>query len=157
MGTKAMGTGTPYNCDPRLTCITTLNYTNAQTPSIVASLAGSNTFDRCEMAFHYDCFGSVTWYYSSANAYADWIGNDGSSNYWEDAIDCGISHNRTRPNMCECDRNDHVWRKMEGNLTSGTYGWGAFPPSQFRNGDLGASYNERGNLRLGALRCHVAQ
>ena len=146
-----MGEGTPYSCDPLLSCITTLTYTNSQTPSIVASLAGS-TFDRCEMAYLYDCYGSVTWY--NGNNYADWIGNDGVSYNWEDSIDCGSSVGRPS-NQCECDQNDPVWRKMEATLTSGTYGWAAFPPSQFRNGDLGGS--EYGHLTLGALRCHIAQ
>ena len=61
----------------------------------------------------------------SGNAYASWIGADGSTNHWEDICDASSQ-------FCECDHNDNVWRVMEGDLTSGTYGMAAFPPASFR-------------------------
>ena len=81
------------------------------------------------------------------------IGADGSPYYWQDSHDCGSAAGRAA-NSCMCDINDSVWRRMEGNLTTATYGWAAFPPATFRNGDLGN--NEYGRLTLGPLRCHVA-
>ena len=81
------------------------------------------------------------------------IGGDGNSYYWEDSHDCGASAGRAAMS-CICDINDAVWRRMEGTLTTATYGWAAFPPTNFRMGDLGGA-TELGRLTLGPLRCHV--
>ena len=45
-----------------------ITYTNPQTASLVTSMANT-VFDRCELYFDYECYGSVTWY--NGNAYAD--------------------------------------------------------------------------------------
>ena len=151
VGTREMG-GRSISCEPRFCLVTALTYTNPQTAALVASYANT-VFDRCEMYFHYRCSRSITWGHGTYTQ-ADWRGHDGVSFYWQDSPDCGAQAGLAA-STCTCDQNDATWRKMEGNLTTTTYGWAAFPPSEFRNGDLGSA-NEYGQLTLGPLLCRLA-
>ena len=121
----------------------------------VAKLSGLvDASKNCEQFIKYECYGSVL-----LNSAGWWVSrNFERMTYWGGATPadyrkcaCGV----TSPNSCagnrrcNCDNNDHVWRKDEGLLKEKS----DLPVLQLRFGDTGGGVEE-GYYTLGKLRCY---
>lgn len=88
-----------------------------------------------------------------------WVARDGvQMNYWRGASPgsqkcaCGVSKSCSSSNLlCNCDKNDYVWREDSGILTDKS----TLPVSELRFGDTGDS-GEKGFYTLGKLKCYNA-
>ena len=123
--------------------------------SAVAKLSGLvDASKNCEQFIKYECYHSVL-----LSSCGWWVSrNFEKMTYWGGATPadhlkcaCGV----TSPNSCagnrrcNCDNNDHVWRKDEGLLKEKS----DLPVLQLRFGDTGGG-GEKGYYTLGKLRCY---
>jgi len=128
--------------------------------SQLASL--TNVSSNCEQFIKYECYGSVLWFnYSRPSAW--WVSRDSSQMlYWGGASPgsrkcaCGMTNSCADPSrVCNCDKNDGVWREDSGLLTDKS----ALPVKELRFGDTGingpnAVADEKGYHTLGKLKCY---
>ena len=129
-----------------------IHYTGASL-SQLASL--TRVSSQCEQFIKYECYSSVLLPYSSG-PFGWWVSRDSAKmTYWDGASPdsgkcaCGMTNSCARPTeVCNCDKNDHVWREDSGLLTDKT----KLPVKQLRFGDTGNSW-EQGYHTLGKLKC----
>ncbi|KAL9975058.1 hypothetical protein ACROYT_G012174 [Oculina patagonica] len=125
-----------------------IHYTGASL-SQLASL--TRVSSKCEQFIKYECYGS---YLSSG--YGFWVSRDSSKmTYWGGASPgsgkcaCGMTNSCADSwRVCNCDRQDRVWREDSGLLTDKTH----LPVKQLRFGDTGGS--DQGYHTLGKLKCY---
>ena len=131
-----------------------IQYTGASL-SQLASL--TRVSSHCEQFIKYECQYSSLVYESKT--YGWWVSRDGiKMNYWGGALPgsgdqiCACGMNNTCPNpktVCNCDKNDGVWRADSGLLTDKTH----LPVKQLRFGDTGEDH-ESGFHTLGKFKCY---
>ena len=105
----------------------------------------------CEQFIKYECYDSVIFAWESAW----WVSRDSAKiKYWGGASPgsskcaCGMTNSCADSNkVCNCDKNDNVWREDSGLLTDKT----KLPVKQLRFGDVNSG--EEGYHTLGKLRC----
>ena len=108
---------------------------------------------QCKQFIKYECYGSGLWF---NNPYGWWVSRDSAKmTYWGGASPgsgkcaCGMSNScADSSKLCNCDKNDLVWREDSGLLTDKT----KLPVKQLRFGDTSGT-NEQGYHTLGKLRC----
>ena len=106
----------------------------------------------CEQFIKYECYDSVIFAWESAW----WVSRDSAKmKYWGGASPgsskcaCGMTNSCADSNkVCNCDKNDNVWREDSGLLTDKT----KLPVKQLRFGDTG-DRGEQGYHTLGKLKC----
>ena len=106
----------------------------------------------CEQFIKYECYKSVIFAWESAW----WVSRDSAKmKYWGGASPgsskyaCGMTNScADSSKVCNCDKNDNVWREDSGLLTDKT----KLPVKQLRFGDIGDS-GEQGYHTLGKLKC----
>ena len=107
----------------------------------------------CEQFVKYECYGSIIF---RNEGFAWWVSRDSTRmNYWGGASPssgkcaCGMTNScADSSKVCNCDKNDIVWREDSGLLTDKT----KLPVKQLRFGDTGDS-GEQGYHTLGKLKC----
>ena len=107
---------------------------------------------QCEQFIKYECYGSGLWF---KNPYGWWVSRDSAKmTYWGGASPgsgkcaCGMTNScADSSKLCNCDKNDPVWREDSGLLTDKT----KLPVKQLRFGDV--STREEGYHTLGKLKC----
>ena len=107
---------------------------------------------QCEQFIKYECYSSGLWF---ENPYGWWVSRDSAKiTYWGGASPgsgkcaCGMTNScADSSKLCNCDKNDNVWREDSGLLTDKT----KLPVKQLRFGD--ASTPEEGYHTLGKLKC----
>ena len=127
-----------------------IHYTGASL-SQLASL--TRVSSHCEQFIKYECYNSGLWF---GNPYGWWVSRDSAKmTYWGGASPgsgksaCGMTNScADSSKVCNCDKNDNVWREDSGLLTDKT----KLPVKQLRFGDTGAS-REQGYHTLGKLKC----
>ena len=105
----------------------------------------------CEQFIKYECYNSVIFAWESAW----WVSrNSAKMKYWGGAslgsskCACGMTNScADSSKVCNCDKNDNVWREDSGLLTDKT----KLPVKQLRFGDVNSG--EEGFHTLGKLRC----
>ena len=107
----------------------------------------------CQQFIKYECKDSKM-KIETASKKAWWVSRDGvDMNYWGGATlgcACGMTSSCANSlTLCNCDKNDPVWREDSGLLTNKSH----LPVSQLRFGDTGAS-GEQGYHTLGKLECY---
>ena len=120
--------------------------------SQLASL--TRVFSHCEQFIRYECYHSVLLY--NNNPYGWWVSRDSTKmTYWGGASPgsgkcaCGMTNScADSSRVCNCDKNDNVWRKDSGLLTDKT----KLPVKQLRFGDTTGS--EKGYHTLGKFNCY---
>ena len=125
-----------------------IHYTGASL-SQLASL--TRVSSHCEQFIKYEC------YASSMVGHAWWVSRDSSKmTYWGGASPgsgkcaCGMTNScAERSRVCNCEKNDEVWREDSGLLTDKT----SLPVKQLRFGDTG-DRGEQGYHTLGKLKCY---
>ena len=110
----------------------------------------------CEQFIRYECYGSMLLYLSNGW----WVSRDSSQMlYWGGAsfgskkCACGMTNSCANPSkVCNCDKNDAVWREDSGLLTNKS----TLPVKELRFGDTGVFgvVDEKGYHTLGKLRCY---
>ena len=108
---------------------------------------------QCKQFIKYECYGSGLWF---NNPYGWWVSRDSAKmTYWGGASPgsgkcaCGMSNScADSSKVCNCDKNDDIWREDSGLLTDKT----KLPVKQLRFGDTSGT-NEQGYHTLGKLRC----
>ena len=126
-----------------------IHYTGASL-SQLASLTRISS--HCEQFIKYECYGSRF----LIRGYAWWVSRDSAKmTYWGGASPgsgkcaCGMTNScADSSKLCNCDKNDPVWREDSGLLTDKT----KLPVKQLRFGDTGDS-GEQGYHTLGKLKC----
>ena len=129
-----------------------INYTGASM-SQLASL--TTVSSHCEQFIKYECHSSVLWLFG-LKPDAWWVSRDSTKmTYWGGASPgsspcaCGMNNSCADPSdVCNCDKNDDVWREDSGLLTDKS----RLPVKQLRFGDTGHS-GEQGYHTLGNLKC----
>ena len=126
-----------------------IHYTGT-TLSQIKGLMAVSTY--CQQFIRYECKASVLLY--SHNEYGWWVSRDDEKmTYWGGTTEgcaCRMTNSCADPLMlCNCDKNDHVWREDSGLLTNKSH----LPVSQLRFGDTGDS-REEGYHTLGKLECY---
>ena len=109
---------------------------------------------QCEPFIKYQCHGSTFWFPHQADSW--WVSRDFEKmTYWGGASPgsgkcaCGMINSCANPStVCNCDKNDFVWREDSGLLTDKS----KLPVKQLRFGDTGHS-GEEGYYTLGKLKC----
>ena len=132
-------------CEPTGCYSRDIHYTGASL-SQLASL--TRVSSQCEQFVKYECYDSVL-------GYAWWVSRDSAKmTYWGGASPgsskcaCGMTNSRAASgSLCNCDKNDNVWREDSGLLTDKT----KLPVKQLRFGDV--SSGEEGYHTLGKLKC----
>ncbi|KAL9968867.1 hypothetical protein ACROYT_G021009 [Oculina patagonica] len=127
-----------------------IHYTGASL-SQLASLASVSP--HCEQFIKYECFHAAL--FQGGTAW--WVSRDSSKmTYWGGASPdsgkcaCGMNNSCADPSrVCNCDKNDNVWREDSGLLTGKTH----LPVAQLRFGDTGYG-GEQGYHTLGKLKCY---
>ena len=129
-----------------------IHYTGASL-SQLASLTGVSL--QCEQFIKYECHGSMFWF---PNIEPDswWVSRDSEKmTYWGGASPgsgkcaCGMTNScAVSGAVCNCDKNDYVWREDSGPLTDKS----KLPVKQLRFGDTGGG-REEGYYTLGKLKC----
>ena len=127
-----------------------IHYTGASL-SQLASL--TRVSSHCEQFIKYECYNSGLWF---GNPYGWWVSRDSAKmTYWGGASPgsgkcaCGMTNScADSSKVCNCDKNDNVWREDSGLLTDKT----KLPVEQLRFGDTGGS-SEQGYHTLGKLKC----
>ena len=124
--------------------------------SQLASL--TNVSLHCEQFIKYECYGSYFHYGGSIGSW--WMSRDSSQMlYWGGASPgskkcaCGMTNSCADPSqVCNCDKNDGVWREDSGLLTDKL----TLPVKELRIGDTGVyeGVDEKGYHTLGKLRCY---
>ena len=128
-----------------------IHYTGASLPQL-ASL--TRVSSQCEQFIKYECYDSGLWF---KNPYGWWVSRDSAKmTYWGGASPgsgkcaCGMTNScADSSKLCNCDKNDNVWREDSGLLTDKT----KLPVKQLRFGDVSTSAGEEGYHTLGKLRC----
>ena len=123
---------------------------------------------RCEQFIKYECRNSQLLKNEVNKVIGWWVSRNGNDmNYWGGASPgngkqicaCGMNNSCVRPGtslVCNCDKNDNVWREDSGLLTDKTH----LPVKQLRFGDtLDENENngedkEHGYHTLGKLKCY---
>ena len=126
-----------------------IHYTGASLPQL-ASL--TRVSSQCEQFIKYECYNSGFWF---NNPYGWWVSRDSAKmTYWGGASPgsgkcaCGMTNScADSSKVCNCDKNDYVWREDSGLLTDKT----KLPVKQLRFGDVSGS--EKGYHTLGKLKC----
>ena len=126
-----------------------IHYTGASL-SQLASL--TRVSSQCEQFIKYECYKSVIFAWESAW----WVSRDSAKmTYWGGASPgsgkcaCGMTNScADSSEVCNCDKNDDVWREDSGLLTDKT----KLPVKQLRFGDIGDS-GEQGYHTMGKLKC----
>ena len=137
-------------CDPSGCYSRDIHYTGASL-SQLASL--TRVSSHCEQFIKYQCYDSVIF---GMGGMAWWVSRDSAKmTYWGGASPgsgkcaCGMTNScADSSKLCNCDKNDNVWREDSGLLTDKT----KLPVKQLRFGDTGSSH-EQGYHTLGKLRC----
>ena len=127
-----------------------IHYTGASL-SQLASL--TRVSSQCGQFIKYECYDSVIF---GMGIRAWWVSRDSAKmTYWGGASSgsgkcaCGMTNScADSSEVCNCDRNDNVWREDSGLLTDKT----KLPVKQLRFGDTGGS-SEQGYHTLGKLTC----
>ena len=127
-----------------------IHYTGASL-SQLASL--TRVSSQCEQFIKYECHDSGFWF---DNPVGWWVSRDSAKmTYWGGASPgsgkcaCGMTNScADSSKVCNCDKNDDVWREDSGLLTDKT----KLPVKQLRFGDTGHSL-EKGYHTLGKLKC----
>ena len=125
-----------------------IHYTGASL-SQLASL--TRVSSQCEQFIKYECYNSVIFRWGQAW----WVSRDSAKmTYWGGASPgsgkcaCGMTNScADSSKVCNCDKNDPVWREDSGLLTDKT----KLPVNQLRFGDV--SSGEEGYHTLGKLKC----
>lgn len=108
----------------------------------------------CEQFIKYECYHSRLrrdnmgwWVARGGTKMNNWGGAPESSN----KCACGVTGTCAESGyMCNCDRNDNVWRSDSGFLTSKD----KLPVIQLRFGDTGYGSSNKGYHTLGKLKCY---
>ena len=137
-------------CNPPGCYSRDIRYTGASL-SQLASL--TRVSSHCEQFVKYECYGSIIF---RNEGFAWWVSRDSTRmNYWGGASPssgkcaCGMTNScADSSKVCNCDKNDIVWREDSGLLTDKT----KLPVKQLRFGDTGDS-GEQGYHTLGKLKC----
>ena len=127
-----------------------IHYTGASL-SQLASL--TRVSSQCEQFIKYECYNSVIF---EMGGRAWWVSRDSAKmKYWGGASPgsgkcaCGMTNScADSSKVCNCDKNDDVWREDSGLLTDKT----KLPVKQLRFGDIGDS-GEQGYHTMGKLKC----
>ena len=135
-------------CNPSGCYSRDIHYTGASL-SQLASLTRISS--HCEQFIKYECYGSRF----LIRGYAWWVSRDSAKmTYWGGASPgsgkcaCGMTNScADSSKLCNCDKNDPVWREDSGLLTDKT----KLPVKQLRFGDV--STGEEGYHTLGKLKC----
>ena len=109
----------------------------------------------CQQFIKYECKGSRL--NSRTQQIAWWMSREGETMaYWSEASEayqgcaCAVNSSCASPQkLCNCDKNDLVWREDSGLLTNKSH----LPVSQLRFGDAGEA-GEEGYHTLGKLECY---
>ena len=136
-------------CNPSGCYSRDIHYTGASL-SQLASLTRVSL--QCEQFIKYECYGSRIFRYGG---FAWWVSRDSTKmTYWGGASPgsgkcaCGMTNScADSSEVCNCDKNDNVWREDSGLLTDKT----KLPVKQLRFGDV--SSPEEGYHTLGKLKC----
>ena len=126
-----------------------IHYTGASLSQLAILTTVSS---HCEQFVKYECYNSIIF---RNEGYAWWVSRDSTRmNYWGGASPgsgkcaCGMtSRCADSSKVCNCDKNDYVWRDDSGLLTDKT----KLPVKQLRFGDV--SEREEGYHTLGKLKC----
>ena len=111
----------------------------------------------CEQYIRYDCRNSILGMGShSGNQYGWWVSakgrkmqNWGGVDHTRKGCACGLRWSCAGGGVCNCDKNDNVWREDSGILNEKEY----LPVSEVRFGDTGDS-GEMGHHTVGKLACY---
>ena len=122
------------------------------TLSQIKGLIAVSTY--CQQFIRYECKNSKIYSSRSSSFLAWWLSRDGEKmTYWGGAAEgctCRMTNSCANPNqLCNCDKNDNVWREDSGLLTNKSH----LPVSQLRFGDTGKA-REEGYHTLGKLECY---
>ncbi|XP_068678985.1 neurexin-4-like [Montipora foliosa] len=128
-----------------------INYTGASLSQLAILTKVSS---HCVQFIKYECYGSVLLLNHPTGW---WVSRDSTKMaYWGGASPgsfkcaCGMTGSCARRNLvCNCDRNDLVWREDSGLLTKKTQ----LPVKQLRFGDIGNG-KEEGYHTLGKFKCY---
>ena len=109
---------------------------------------------QCEQFIKYECHGSIFWFPHQADSW--WVSRDSEKmTYWGGASPgsgkcaCGMNNSCADPStVCNCDKNDLVWREDSGLLTDKS----KLPVKQLRFGYTGHG-GEESYYTLGKLKC----
>ena len=135
-------------CNPSGCYSRDIHYTGASLSQLARLTKVSS---HCEQFIKYECYDSVIFAWESAW----WVSRDSAKiKYWGGASPgsskcaCGMTNSCADSNkVCNCDKNDNVWREDSGLLTDKT----KLPVKQLRFGDVNSG--EEGYHTLGKLRC----
>ena len=143
-------------CEPPGCYTHDINYTRATFPQL-ANLARVSA--HCEQFIKYECHSSILLKTGENKAFGWWVSRDGNAmKYWggaspgngEQICACGMNNSCARTGtVCNCDKNDNVWREDSGLLTDKTH----LPVKQLRFGDTKEN-NENGYHTLGKFKCY---
>ena len=107
---------------------------------------------KCEQYIKYECKGSLI---AGNGGYAWWVSaggkrmsNWGGVDHSKTGCACSLT-NSCAPGVCNCDKNDDVWREDSGLLDEKEF----LPISEVRFGDTGDS-REEGYYTVGKLKCY---
>ena len=107
--------------------------------------------NKCEQYTKYECKGSVI-----AGGYAWWVSaggrrmtNWGGVDHTRKGCACSLTNSCAGGNVCNCDKNDSVWREDYGLLQEKEF----LPISEVRFGDTGDK-GEEGYYTIGKLKCY---
>ena len=137
-----------YGCENQGCYSRDIHYTGASLSQLARLTKVSS---HCEQFIKYECYNSVIFAWESAW----WVSRDSAKmKYWGGASPgsrkcaCGMTNSCADSNkVCNCDKNDNVWREDSGLLTDKT----KLPVKQLRFGDVNSG--EEGYHTLGKLRC----
>ncbi|XP_068724547.1 contactin-associated protein-like 2 isoform X1 [Montipora capricornis] len=129
-----------------------IHYTGASL-SQLANLATVSA--HCEQFIRYECYGSVLWF--NNDSYGWWVSRDSTKmTYWGGRSPGDTKCTCDQPiscaklsDVCNCDKNDNVWREDSGLLTDKQ----KLPVKQLRFGDTGHT-GEQGYHTLGKFKCY---
>ena len=129
-----------------------IHYTGASL-SQLANLATVSA--HCEQFIRYECYGSVLWF--NNDPYGWWVLRDSTKmTYWggrsPGSAKCTCDQRLScakLSDVCNCDKNDNVWREDSGLLTDKQ----KLPVKQLRFGDTGDT-GEQGYHTLGKFKCY---
>ena len=111
----------------------------------------------CEQLIKYECHGSLIFASDSRKHFGWWLSRASTKmTYWGGASPdsgkcaCGMTNScADTSRVCNCDKNDYVWREDSGLLTDKSH----LPVKRLKFGDTGHS-DEKGYHTLGKFKCH---
>ena len=143
-------------CEPPGCYSRDINYTGATLSQLVSLIRVSR---HCEQFIKYECYGSVLLKDKANNTFGWWVSRDGNNMYYWDGASpvngehiCACGRNKSCADislLCNCDKNDKVWREDSGLLTDKRH----LPVKQLRFGDTMA-VDEQGYHTLGKFKCY---